>query len=326
MVTPGFDHELPAYELIHRSRSVSQPFQQPVESEDDFEKPTSRLPPKPLRGRRRYRPFIFATLIAVTAIVPLAILIKCIPGMLPRVNWEGLQLHGISCDLVDTKNTSRMQSAFIINLRGAAQLSFAEAKFIDLIFDLILGQGGRLLLGALSYIIFMDALLRFMEITPVSFKLYTSFVFAPTSLISTWRSAKAIFTTKGWRAKMYLIWCALAMTYVLAFPTLIESATGYVQPSTAGFNINNNFITADSDDLLNCFNITGGLLLGLDKNVTNATGPPVHVLDAQKNGYYGSYYSSYHSADPSDSGSQLPSSINKTNMERHKFDEQAIKE
>ncbi|KAL8772517.1 MAG: hypothetical protein Q9194_004580 [Teloschistes cf. exilis] len=313
MTIPRFNNELPAYELIHRGRSESQPIQPPFESEDDFEKPTSRLPPKLLQGRRRYRPFVFATLIAVTAIVPLAILLKCIPGMLPHVNWDGLKLHDISCDLVDTRNTSRVQTAFTINLRGAAHLSFAEAKFVDLLFDLVLGQGGRLLLGALSYIVFMDALLRFMEITPVSFKLYTSLVFAPSSLISTWRSAKAIFTTRGWRAKMYLIWCVLAMAYVLAFPTLIESATGYVQPSSAGFNINNNFITADSDDLLNCFNITGGLLLGLDKNVTTATGPPVHVFDALKNGYYrGS--DSYRYADSSDRGPQLPSSINTTSL------------
>lgn len=313
MTIPRFNNELPAYELIHRGRSESQPIQPPFESEDDFEKPTSRLPPKPLQGRRRYRPFVFATLIAVTAIVPLAILLRCIPGMLPHVNWDGLKLHDISCDLVDTQNTSRVQTAFTINLRGAAHLSFAEAKFVDLLFDLVLGQGGRLLLGALSYIVFMDALLRFMEITPVSFKLYTSLVFAPSSLISTWRSAKAIFTTRGWRGKMYLIWCVLAMAYVLAFPTLIESATGYVQPSSAGFNINNNFITADSDDLLNCFNITGGLLLGLDKNVTTATGPPVHVFDGPKNGYYRGY-DSYRYADSSDHGPQLSSSINKTSL------------
>ncbi|KAI4237653.1 MAG: hypothetical protein LQ352_007929 [Teloschistes flavicans] len=262
-----------------RSRSESHPFHPPIEWEDDFEKPTPRLPPKRLPGRRQYRPFVFATLITVTAIVPLAVLIKCIPGMLPEVGWDGIQLHGISCDLVDTRNSSRLQSAFTINLRGAAHLSFAEAKFIDLIFDLIFGQGGRLVLGAISYIVFMDALLRFMEITPVSFKLYTSLVFAPSSLISTWRSIKAIFTTKGWRAKMYLIWCAVAMTYVLAFPTLIESATGYVQPSSAGFNLNNTFITADSDDLLSCYNVNGGLLLGLDKNNTRITGPPAHVFD-----------------------------------------------
>ncbi|KAL8686548.1 MAG: hypothetical protein Q9218_007026, partial [Villophora microphyllina] len=296
------DNELPAYELIQRSRSGSQPFHVPLELDDDLDKPTSRLPPRPLPGRRQYRPFIVATLATVTGIVPLAVLVKCIPSMLPQFEWNGLKLDGISCDLIDNKNSSRMQSAFQINLRGAAHLTFAEAKFVDLIFDLVVGQGGRLLLGAISYIVFMDALVRSMEITPVSFKLYTSLVFAPSSLITTWRSTKAIFTTKGWKAKMYLIWCALAMSYVLAFPTLIESATGYVQPSSAGFNINNTVIRADSDDLLNCFHITGGLLLGLDQNITNAPGPPAHEFD-------GTTYNS----DSSERGYIL-STINRTNL------------
>ncbi|KAL9024274.1 MAG: hypothetical protein Q9180_007948, partial [Flavoplaca navasiana] len=127
----------------------------------------------------------------------------------------------------------------------------------------------------------MDALLRSMETTPVSYKLYASLVFSSTSLIATWRAFKAIFSTKGWRAKIYLTWCALAMGYILVFPTLIESMTGYVSPSSPGFNLaNGQFVTQDSDDLKSCFNVTAGLLMGLDKNDTRAVGPPAHIFDA----------------------------------------------
>ncbi|KAI4111482.1 MAG: hypothetical protein LQ345_006789 [Seirophora villosa] len=279
------DTHRPAYKLVQRSRAESQLLPATSESDDDLLKPTSRLPPKPLPGRRKYWPFILVTLIALSTIIPLAILISKIEGMMPETYWSGLDLKGTSCDLVNAKNSSRLQSAFQINLRGAAQLSFGEAKLIDLVFDLLVGQGGRLLLAAVAYIVFMDALLRSMEITTVPYQLYTSLVFSSNSLIATWHSIRAVSTTNGWRGKAYLIWCALAMIYVLAFPTLIESATGYVSPSSPGFDIDNGtMVRADSNELISCLNVTGGLLFGLPENNTIAPGPPAHAFDPLKIG------------------------------------------
>ncbi|KAL9624345.1 MAG: hypothetical protein Q9204_007877, partial [Flavoplaca sp. TL-2023a] len=218
---------LTAYELVERS-----PFP-PItpfthrDSDDDLIKPTSRLPPKLLPGRHKFRPFVSATLIFVFNVIVLGVLLGQIKSLLPYTGWDdsGIQMTDTSCDLVNKKNSSRWQSTFQIDLRGSTRLSFAEAKFIDLVFDLIIGQGGRLLLAAVSYFVFMDALLRSMETTAVSYKLYASLVFSSTSLIATWRAFKAIFSTKGWRAKIYLTWCAVAMGYILVFPTLIESMT-----------------------------------------------------------------------------------------------------
>ncbi|KAL8966473.1 MAG: hypothetical protein Q9197_005957 [Variospora fuerteventurae] len=279
--------DLLAYELVQRSRTESQLLPASSESDDDLVKPTSRLPPKPLPGRRKYRPFIVVTLMVLSTIIPLAILISKIPVMMPQSDWNGLELTGTSCDLMNTQNSSRLQSAFQINLRGAAELSFGQAKFIDLVFDLLVGQGGRLLLAAVAYIVFMDALLRSMEITPVPYQLYASLIFSSNSLIATWHSIRAVSTTKGWRAKAYLIWCALAMIYVLAFPTLIESATGYVSPSSAGFNIDNGtMVMATSNELTSCLNVTGGLAIGQSNNTFIAPGPPVHVYDPAAHGSY----------------------------------------
>ncbi|KAL8831198.1 MAG: hypothetical protein Q9170_005399 [Blastenia crenularia] len=282
--------DLPAYEMIQRNRIRSHSFSAPSEPDDDLDKPTSRLPPKPLPGRRKYRPFMVAFSLTAFTIMALAMLLSKIKKMLPHPKWTGLVLEGTSCDLVDRQNSSRLESAFQINLRGAAHLTFAEAKFIDLFFDVLVGQGGRFLLAAISYIIVTDALLRSMETTPVSYKLYSSLVFSSTSLAAAWHSIKAISTTKGWRAKTYFVWCALAMIYVLAFPTLIESATGYVSPSSAGFNIaNGTMVQADSNNLTSCLNVTGGIWLGLDKehNNTIAQGPPAHTFDPMRisNGY-----------------------------------------
>ncbi|KAI4096656.1 MAG: hypothetical protein LQ344_000796 [Seirophora lacunosa] len=291
------DTHRPAYKLVQRSRAESRLLPAPSESDDDLLKPTSRLPPRPLPGRRKYRPFILVTLIALSTIIPLAILISKIEGMVPETYWSGLDLRGTSCDLVNTKNSSRLQSAFQINLRGAAQLSFGEAKLIDLVFDLLVGQGGRLLLAAVAYIVFMDALLRSMEITTVPYQLYTSLVFSSNSLIATWHSIRAVSTTNGWRGKAYLIWCALAMIYVLAFPTLIESATGYVSPSSPGFDLDGGtMVRADSNELTSCLNVTAGLLIHLPENNTIAPGPPAHTFDPMK---YGTGYSLFPDEIPS---------------------------
>ncbi|KAL8683324.1 MAG: hypothetical protein Q9186_000707 [Xanthomendoza sp. 1 TL-2023] len=268
----------PAYELIKRK-----PLATYSEPDDAFGKQSSKLPPKPLPGRRKYYPFILATAITILNIVALGLLIGYIKHLLPYTDWDGygIQLTGTSCDLVNNQNSTRWQSAFQINLRGAAHLTFAQAKFSDLLFDLLVGQGGRLLLAAISYICFMDALLRSMEITPVSYQLYASLVFSSTSILATWQAIRAVFSTKGWRPKMYLIWCALAMIYVLAFPTLIESVTGYVSPSSAGFNLNNGqIITLDSDDLRSCFNVTNATMFGFENYNTQVLGPAAHVFDA----------------------------------------------
>ncbi|KAL8833414.1 MAG: hypothetical protein Q9176_007996 [Flavoplaca citrina] len=275
---------LTAYELVERS-----PFPRRRtpsahrESDDGLIKPTSRLPPKLLPGRHKFRPFVSATVIFVFNVIVLGVLIGHIKYLLPDTDWDYSSIYptGTSCDLLNKHYSSRWQSTFQINLRGSTRLSFAQAKFIDLVFDLIIGQGGRLLLAAVAYFVFMDALLRSMETTAVSYKLYASLVFSSSSLIATWRAFKAIFSTKGWRAKIYLTWCALAMGYILVFPTLIESMTGYVSPSSAGFNLaDGQFVTPDSDELKSCFNVTGGLLMGLDKNDTRVVGPPVHIFDA----------------------------------------------
>ncbi|KAL8811209.1 MAG: hypothetical protein Q9223_007584 [Gallowayella weberi] len=277
---------LPAYELIQRK-----PVPTVTEPDDTSSKQCSNLPPKPLPGRRKYHPFILATVITLLNILGLGLLIGHIKDFLPDTDWDGygIQLTGTSCDLVNNQNSTRWQSALQINLRGAAHLTFAQAKFIDLLFDLIVGQGGRLLLAAVSYVCFMDALLRSMEVTPVSYQLYASLVFSFNSILATWQATKSVFSTKGWRAKIYLIWCALAMSYVLAFPTLIESVTGYVSPSSAGFNLNNGqIITMDSDELRSCFNVTNATMLGFATNNTRVLGPPAHTFDAAGNmSFYG---------------------------------------
>ena len=248
--------------------------------DEDVVKPTSRLPPKRLPGRRSNLLFISVTVIATTIVIGLAVLISKIQDMLPETDaWYGFYVDGVSCDLINKGNVSRWQSAFQINLRGSAHMSFAEAKFTDLAFDLLVGQGGRLVMGLVAYSAFMDALLRSMELSAVPYKVYVSLAFSASSLQSVWYAFRAIASTKGWKSKLFLLWCGLSILYVLSFPVLIESATGYLNPSEPSVRLpDNTFLTLESEQLVSCYNVSGGALIGLS-NDTVVPGPSVSKYD-----------------------------------------------
>lgn len=246
--------------------------------------PTSRLPPKtlpPQTTTRVVRQLFWTGALAVVIIIGLSVLISGIPSFLPNTNSYDLDSR-VSCDL-STAQGGKLQNAFTLNLRGATQLSFTEAKAIDVIWQLFVGAGGRFWLAWVSYRVFMDGLTRLMEQSPVSYNLYASLTFSTTSIWSTYYALKAVFFSRGWRKKLFLLWFGLATTYVLGFPTLMSATAGYVSPSTAGFKMSDGiFLTPDSDSLRTCYSVDDGALIGQTNN-TIAEGPPVSVFNAFNN-------------------------------------------
>lgn len=131
----------------------------------------------------------------------------------------------------------------------------------------------------IAYKVFMDGLTRLMEQTPMSYQLYASLTFTTNSLFSTYYATKALFRSKGWRSKFFLSWFGLSTLYMLGFPTLMSATAGYLTPSTAGFNMTDGtFLTANSPELISCYNVTAGALVGY-KNGTVFPGPPVSQFD-----------------------------------------------
>ncbi|KAL6718442.1 hypothetical protein ACLMJK_004532 [Lecanora helva] len=257
-----------AFELLdHRSALVS--------IANDWEASTSTLPPKtlPLRSTTHVVRKIFWTgVLALIVLILLGFLLWLIPSFLP-----------------DT-DRSKLQTAFAINLRGPAHLTFTEAKAIDVAWQLFIGAGGRLCLAWVSYKVFMDGLARITEQTPVSYSLYASLTFSATSLWTTYNAVGGLFSSKGWRLKFFLLWFALSTLYVLGFPTLMSATAGYVSPSTFGFKMTDgNFVTPDSADLKTCINLPEGALIGY-KNGTILPGPPVSVYDPVSGGGFNGKY------------------------------------
>lgn len=265
-----------AYELVQHTRSGSHAFSRIESTASTLVQSARPLLAKSLTRRRIKRLITVVVITILFLIVCFAFLFFIAGAGVP--SGEGVTIgNDDTCDL-ETLNGSSVQSAFTINFRTPSRLTFAEAKTIDVIWDLVVGQGGRFFLGWISYKVFMDGLVRVMEKSAVSYELYASMAFEPMCVMSIWSSLKALFMIKGWRSKVFLAWFSISTLYVLAFSTLISAGSGYVTPSTAGFTMTDgSFVTASSDSLTRCFDLTDGALIGLS-NGTIVPGPPSHVV------------------------------------------------
>ena len=134
-----------------------------------------------------------------------------------------------SCDLLSA-NDSRFQTIFNLNLRGSLQMTYTEVKLLDVLWQLIVGSFGRLLLGWLSYQVFMDGLLRLLEKSSLPCELYASAALDANSLLTCWRTCKAVIAVNDWRAKFMLLFLALSSMFTLGFPNMISATGGYVNP------------------------------------------------------------------------------------------------
>jgi len=266
-----------AYELVQHTKSGSHAFSRIESTASTLAQSARSLPAKSLTRRRIKRSITVVVIIILCLICCFAFSFFIVDNGVPSALGVTIG-NDDTCDL-ETLTGSSVQSAFTINLRCPSRLTFAEAKAIDVIWDLFVGQGGRFFLGWISYKVFMDGLVRVMEKSAVPHELYASMAFEPMCVMSIWNSLKALFMTKGWRSKVFLAWFSISTLYVLAFSTLISAGSGYVTPSTAGFTMTDgSFVTASSESLIRCFNLTDGALIGLS-NGTVVPGPPSHVVE-----------------------------------------------
>ena len=196
-----------------------------------------KLPAKKLPVYDLPRFVVLSTLFGGFAIVGPCLLLYYLHYLIPDTHIPFLDssTQAASCDLIQYTG-SLIEEAFTINLRSSLRLSFAGAKGIDTVWDLIIGQGGRLLLAWIAFKVFMDGLARLMEASAVSYDVYISMVFEVASIRSVWQSLVAIREHR-WRGREFLAWFCFATAYVLGFPTLMSAATGYINPSSSGYRM-----------------------------------------------------------------------------------------
>ncbi|RDW56502.1 hypothetical protein BP5796_13143 [Coleophoma crateriformis] len=128
---------------------------------------------------------------------------------------------------------------FEINIR-TGKLSFTSAKIIDVCFDLVVGRGGQAGLAYLAYRVYSDVLVRITETGQVAYDLFAAIALCPHDLLTIGTGVASLSATKTFRLRLLLIWTLLAMAYVVAFPTLISTATSLVGATTTAIQLPNN--------------------------------------------------------------------------------------
>lgn len=113
-----------------------------------------------------------------------------------------------------------------INL-GFGTMSFSIAKFVDVVWDVVVGRGGQVLLTYVAYRVFTKSLARAMEGSQVSYHTFAAFAFEPGTVTGMFMLAKDFASNRSLRSKMIVSWVLVATLYIVAFPTLSSAMTGY---------------------------------------------------------------------------------------------------
>lgn len=114
--------------------------------------------------------------------------------------------------------------AYILTITLAAgDLTYTQAKAIDIIWDLVVGRGGQMLICFLVYPSMRKSLLTALERHPMHMPVVASLAFEHFSVVSWWTTTRELFRRWSWRLFGYL-WM---IVYLLAFGTVVSAMTGY---------------------------------------------------------------------------------------------------
>lgn len=174
-----------------------------------------------------------------------AFLVFFIFGLLPliiyfRILPDPFVAHPVECESVNSNGTGvgieeespGIEGLFTIDRVGGG-FPFWLAKLLDTIWDLFVARGMQFLAGWISYIVFSNALLRAIEASPIPYRTFTGIAL---NGASAWTVISMLADLRRYSRKrsMWLFaYGALALSYVLAMPTLLSAMTGYISASSA---------------------------------------------------------------------------------------------
>ncbi|KAK0645085.1 hypothetical protein DIS24_g8255 [Lasiodiplodia hormozganensis] len=177
-------------------------------------------------GVRKLRRHAFALLtVAVFGILPLAVYFSILdtPFAAKPVTCGGVQ--------VEEDGTSGIESLFTVD-RTAGSFPFWLAKLLDTVWDLFVARGMQFLAAIISYVVFCNAMLRALEASPVPYRTFTGLALNGASLGTVVSLLRDLRRHDRARTVWLFAYGAVALTYVLAMPTLFSTMTGYVSVSS----------------------------------------------------------------------------------------------
>lgn len=175
------------------------------------------------------------------------------------------------CDLRTSQGI--VERNFIIDIRFGGSFTFAQAKMIDVAWDMLVGQGGRFLHGWVLYrYVAAATLTHMMEYATVPYRFYTNLTFSTVTWEALIALAKALRSLPGSRVKWSALWLIFAVIYTLAYPTIWSAATGYLKPTTTVYRVpDDSLVSLDSESLSVCWSVTN------DSRFTNQTGGHIEL-------------------------------------------------
>ncbi|KAI0852834.1 hypothetical protein F5Y00DRAFT_272463 [Daldinia vernicosa] len=191
--------------------------------------------------------------------------------------------------VIDTSDYSIWTSSSFFDISlGFGNLTFAEAKVIDISWDIVIGRGGQALMAFMSWRVFADYVTTSMEFAPVTFTVFSIiFLQDEPSFFSTISIIRAFISGRGLKSKVAMVFMVLTMVFIIAWPTVAGAMTGYTTIGKAFVpDIDNNYISYSSFKPL-AYIVHDGGRVNLTSNYISFVPEQSHKESIF---YYGSYF------------------------------------
>lgn len=139
--------------------------------------------------------------------------------------WDG------PCDL---KNATGAERLFAIDTRFGSSFTYVEARGIQILWDFVIGQGGRILHAYVFYKILRDVLVFLLEHSGAPSDLYTSSALQSDQFGTICACFKILAKKRGWTYKILALWALISILHVLGFPILWSAAVRIVSGAILG--------------------------------------------------------------------------------------------
>ncbi|KAJ0160288.1 hypothetical protein CTA2_8224 [Colletotrichum tanaceti] len=147
---------------------------------------------------------------------------------------NSLQWNTAACQPDGTFDVSKRSysrwsgSGFFQITLGWGRFSFADAKAIDVAWDVVFGRGGQALLAWISWRAFADYTATSMQVKPATYDtFYAIFLQDQPGIYSTLRLARDFTRRRGLQSRVTMVVVILVAIFVLLFPTLGGAMSGY---------------------------------------------------------------------------------------------------
>ncbi|KAK7946238.1 uncharacterized protein PG986_010559 [Apiospora aurea] len=112
---------------------------------------------------------------------------------------------------------------------GSGAMSFTTVKIIDICWDVIIGRGGQGLMAIFSWKVFRHYVSASMQSAPVTYQTFRLvFINGDANIATPFRLSQDFIKRRRLISTTAMAFMVLSTVYVLVFPTLVGSMTGYI--------------------------------------------------------------------------------------------------